>query len=98
MTATLQSMRIEHGGTTNAHSACTVRYGTSMIHGGSSVAKPWMIRRTTVHNSWGIVRIPGVKDSTTGYDLSRIAANIAMVSVRISMIPLWLRYKLSHAQ
>ena len=43
----------------NAHGACTVRYGTSTIHGGShrgqswsSVAKPWMIRRTTVHNSW----------------------------------------------
>ena len=52
-------MRINHGGTTNAHGACTVRYGTSTIHGGSrrgqswsSVAKPWMIRRTTVHNSW----------------------------------------------
>ena len=49
-------MRINHGGTTNAHGACTVRYGTSTIHGGSrrgqswsSVAKPWMIRRTTVH-------------------------------------------------
>ena len=54
-----RSMRINHGGTTNAHGACTVRYGTSTIHGGrrrgqswSSVAKPWMIRRTTVHNSW----------------------------------------------
>ena len=52
-------MRINHGGTTNAPGACTVRYGTSTIHGGSrrgqswsSVAKPWMIRRTTVHNSW----------------------------------------------
>ena len=59
MTATLRSMRINHGGTTNAHGACTVRYGISTIHGGSrrgqswsSVAKPWMIRRTTVHNSW----------------------------------------------
>ena len=52
MTVTLRSMRIDHGGTTNAHGACTVRYGTSTIHGGSSVAKPWMIRRTTVHNSW----------------------------------------------
>ena len=56
---TLRSRRINHGGTTNAHGACTVRYGTSTIHGGSrrgqswsSVAKPWMIRRTTVHNSW----------------------------------------------
>ena len=77
-------MRIAHGGTTNAHGACTVRYGTSTIHGGSSVVKPWMIR--------------GVKDSTTGYDLSRIAANIATVSVRISMITLRLRYKLGHAQ
>ena len=52
-------MRVNHGGTTNAHGACTVRYGTSTIHGGSrrgqlwsSVAKPWMIRRTTVDNSW----------------------------------------------
>ena len=48
-------MKINHGGTTNAHGACTVRYGTRTIHGGSrrdqswsSVAKPWMIRRTTV--------------------------------------------------
>ena len=29
------SMRINHGGTTNAYGACTVRYGTSTIHGGS---------------------------------------------------------------
>ena len=50
---------IDHGGTANAHGACMIRYGTSTIHGGSdtcqswsSVAKPWMIRRTTVHNSW----------------------------------------------
>ena len=112
MTATLRSMRINHGGTTNAHGACTVRYGTSTIHGGSrrdqswgSVAKPWMIRRTTVHSSWWIVRVCGVKDSTVslrsskiGYDLSRIAANIATVSVRISTIPLRLRYELGHAQ
>ena len=40
MTATLRSMRIDHGGTTNAHGPCTVRYGTSTIHGGSSVVKP----------------------------------------------------------
>ena len=53
MTATLLSMRVNHGGTTKAHGACTVQYGTSTIHGGSrrgqswsSVAKPWMIRRT----------------------------------------------------
>ena len=49
----------KHGGTTNAHGAYTVRYGSSTIHSGSrrgqswsSVAKPWMICRTTVHNSW----------------------------------------------
>ena len=54
-----ESMTINHGGTTNAHGACTVRYGNSTIHSGSrrgqswsSVAKAWMIRRTTVHNSW----------------------------------------------
>ena len=42
-----------------------------------------------------IVGVRGVKDSTVllrsskiGYDLSRIAANIATVSVRISTIPL----------
>ena len=52
-------VNVYHGGTTNAHSTCTVRYGTSMIHGGSrhgqswsSISKPWMIRRTTVHNPW----------------------------------------------
>ena len=33
MTATLRSIRINHGGTTKAHGACTVRYGTSTIHG-----------------------------------------------------------------
>ena len=33
MTAALRSLR-----TTNVHGACTVRYGTSTIHGGSSVA------------------------------------------------------------
>ena len=44
------------------------------------------------------MRIPGVKDSTTGYDLSGIAANIATVSVQISTIPLRLRYELGHAQ
>ena len=90
-----------------AHGACMVRYGTSTIHGGSrrgqswrSVAKPWMIPRTTVHNWWLIVRVRGVKDatvslrsSTIGYDLSRIAANIATVSVRISTIALRLRYE-----
>ena len=50
----LRSMRTNHDGTTNAHGACTVRYGISTIHGSShrgqswsSVAKPWMIRRTT---------------------------------------------------
>ena len=87
-------------------------YDTSTIHDGSrrgeswsSVAKPWMIRRTTIHNSWRIVRVRGVEDSmvspqssTIGYDLSRIAANIATVSVRISTIPLGLRYELGHAQ
>ena len=64
-----------------------------------------MIRRTTVHNLWRIVRVRGVKDSTVslrsstiGYDLSRIAANIATVSVRISTILLRLRYELGHAQ
>ena len=72
-------MRINHGGTTNARGACTVRYGTSKIHGGSrrgqswsSVAKPWMIRKTTVHNSWLIVGARGVKDSTVSLRSSKI--------------------------
>ena len=49
--------------------------------------------------------VRGVKDSTVslrsskiGYDLSRIVENIATVSVRISTIPLRLRYELGHAQ
>ena len=44
------------------------------------------------------MRIRGVKDSTIGYDLSRIAASIATVSIRISTIPLRLRYELGHTQ
>ena len=90
----------------NAHGACTDRYGTSTIHGGSrrgqswsSVAKPSMIRRTTVHNSCGVKdSMVSLRSSTTDYDLSRIAANIATLSVRISTIPLRLRYELDHAQ
>ena len=57
-------------------------------------AKPWMIRGESM-SSW-CQRVYSF--ATELHDLSQIAANTAMVSVRISTIPLRLRYELGHAQ